>query len=452
MTELKKRPPTPCHRLPNTGRTARAWPGSGRGVRRGRSLIGCPRLVGVALSWRAYSPGTVTRSGSRGVCPARSSAALLARPRSVRDEESALPWQACGDRYGSAQAVGDDRGARRARARCWRRAGSAPTATATRRLLAPGGGGRSGCGRSRAATASAGTWRSGWSPTARPVVDVPAKLSARVAGVLHRAGPQDRRHRRALGRRGRAAHPGSAAGAGRRRDGRAAAAGRPPRRARRGPHPDGRTGCTGCWWSWCRVGRRSSCPRPRRERCWPPCGRGTWSGRTRRQLAAELVAELGGDRQADQDREKRARRTRRRRPAAACSTSTASARPAPPGCSATSATSPGSRPGRTSRPGTAPPRSTPPPASRTATGSPAPATGGSTGCCTSWPIVQLRHDTDGRAYYRRKRRRRQDPDGSDALPQTTTVRRRLPAARRRPEAAPAGPVSERAREDTGGDY
>ena len=45
-----------------------------------------------------------------------------------------------------------------------------------------------------------------------PVVDVPAKLSARGADVLDRAGPQDRRHRRALGRRRRAAHPVTAAG------------------------------------------------------------------------------------------------------------------------------------------------------------------------------------------------------------------------------------------------
>ena len=37
------------------------------------------------------------------------------------------------------------------------------------------------------------------------VVDVPPKLSARAPGVHHRAGPQDRRHRRALRRPGR--HP-----------------------------------------------------------------------------------------------------------------------------------------------------------------------------------------------------------------------------------------------------
>jgi transposase len=36
-----------------------------------------------------------------------------------------------------------------------------------------------------------------------PVVDVPAKLSARDAGLPDRAGPQDRRHRRPLHRPGR---------------------------------------------------------------------------------------------------------------------------------------------------------------------------------------------------------------------------------------------------------
>ena len=63
------------------------------------------------------------------------------------------------------------------------------------------------CGRSRAATASAGTWPSGWSPTGRPWSTCRRSSSARVAGVLHRAGPQDRPGRCALGRRGRAATP-----------------------------------------------------------------------------------------------------------------------------------------------------------------------------------------------------------------------------------------------------
>ena len=48
-------------------------------------------------------------------------------------------------------------------------------------------------------------------------------------------------------------------------------------------------------------------------------------------------------------------------------------------------TSPASPPRRTSPPGTARPRSTLPPGTRSATGSPAAATGRSTGPCTSWP-------------------------------------------------------------------
>src|SRR5665647_3580374 len=62
-----------------------------------------------------------------------------------------------------------------------------------------------------------------------------------------------------------------------------------------------------------------------------------------------------------------------------------SARPGRRGCWSRSATSPGSRTGPTSRPGPAPHRSTRPPATTSATGSRAPATGRSTGSCTSWP-------------------------------------------------------------------
>ena len=37
-----------------------------------------------------------------------------------------------------------------------------------------------------------------------------------------------------------------------------------------GPAPRPSTGCTGCCWSWCPAGRRSSCPRRRPARCSPP--------------------------------------------------------------------------------------------------------------------------------------------------------------------------------------
>ena len=46
-------------------------------------------------------------------------------------------------------------------------------------------------------------------------------------------------------------------------------------------------------------------------------------------------------------------------------------------------------------------------------------------------IVQLRHDTPGRAYYRRKLAAGKTPTGSDPLPEATAVRRRLPPARHR---------------------
>ena len=46
-------------------------------------------------------------------------------------------------------------------------------------------------------------------------------------------------------------------------------------------------------------------------------------------------------------------------------------------------------------------------------------------------IAQIRHDTEGRAYYRRKLAAGQDPQGSTALPEATPVRPRLPPARRR---------------------
>ena len=55
-------------------------------------------------------------------------------------------------------------------------------------------------------------------------------------------------------------------------------------------------------------------------------------------------------------------------------------------------------------------------------------------------IVQLRNPTEGRAYYDRTQSRRQDLDGSDARTQTTTLRHRLPAhGRRRQRPGQDGP-------------
>lgn len=71
------------------------------------------------------------------------------------------------------------------------------------------------------------------------VVDVPPKLSARARVFAPRAGTQDRRHRRALGRAGRDTDDRAAAGGQRRAARGAADPGRPPPLARRRPHPDG---------------------------------------------------------------------------------------------------------------------------------------------------------------------------------------------------------------------
>jgi transposase len=50
-------------------------------------------------------------------------------------------------------------------------------------------------------------------------------------------------------------------------------------------------------------------------------------------------------------------------------------------------------------------------------------------------IVQIRHDTEGRAYYQRKLAAGKTP-WKPAVPETATVRRRLPAAHRRRRPAP----------------
>jgi Transposase len=107
-------------------------------------------------------------------------------------------------------------------------------------------------------------------------------------------------------------------------------------------------------------------------------------GKTRRRLAVELTGEL-----ADIDTKTKTLDKELKALVAAqgsrCSTCTASARPVRRGCSPTSATSAASPTGTGSPPRTAPPRSTRPPASRHATACPGPGTGGSTECCTSWP-------------------------------------------------------------------
>ncbi|WP_426512975.1 transposase [Dactylosporangium sp. McL0621] len=54
-------------------------------------------------------------------------------------------------------------------------------------------------------------------------------------------------------------------------------------------------------------------------------------------------------------------------------------------------------------------------------------------------IVQLRNDTEGRAYYRRKLGRGQEPDGSHPRPETPTVQCGIPADAPRRETRQDGP-------------
>jgi transposase len=106
-------------------------------------------------------------------------------------------------------------------------------------------------------------------------------------------------------------------------------------------------------------------------------------GKTRRQLAIELVGEL----EAIDKKIKVARKQLAELVAATGSgllELNGIGPPAPPGCWATSATSPGSPAAGTSPRGTALRRSTPQAVTSSGTGSPGQATGGSTEFCTSW--------------------------------------------------------------------
>ncbi|HEY3143963.1 MAG TPA: transposase [Acidimicrobiales bacterium] len=81
---------------------------------------------------------------------------------------------------------------------------------------------------------------------------------------------------------------------------------------------------------------------------------------------------------------------------------TASAPPAPPACSAISATSAGSPAAPTSPPGTAPPRSTPSSGDQNRHRLSRAGNRRINRALHIMAIVQLRHDTEGRRYYRRK--------------------------------------------------
>ena len=143
----------------------------------GVALIAAAHRGLVWLSSGVRPPVTAARRGSRGDCPARSSVALLADvPCRIEERQRHGPGH---HRDGSAQAVRDHRDHQRPRDRSSARAGSAPTATATRRCSPPAGShpdrvwaveGCNGIGRHIAQRLVA---------DGETVLDVPAKLSAR---------------------------------------------------------------------------------------------------------------------------------------------------------------------------------------------------------------------------------------------------------------------------------
>ncbi len=189
--------------------------------------------------------------GSRGVCPQlevalpfptrgpiRQQGSSTGRAHATASRDGLWPSR---DRDGSAQAVGHDRGDDRRRdGHRWGsvrhrfgrvRRDEALCQPDPARHRGPGLGGR-GLQRHRSPhrDATACCRRAGHR---RPTQDVRAG-----AGVLHRAGSQDRRHRRPLRRAGRHPHVRATSGGQRRTARRAAAAGRPPPLTGRGPHPD----------------------------------------------------------------------------------------------------------------------------------------------------------------------------------------------------------------------
>ena len=178
------------------------------------------------------------------------------------------------------------------------------------------------------------------------------------------------------------------------------------------------------------TAREGPTPRPGRQD--PPPAR----GRAGRRPRAGLPPQEGGGQGAP--------RRCSPRPAPGCSTCTASDPQVPRGCWSRSATSPASPTATTSRPRPAPHPSTPPPATTSATGCRAAANRQINSVLHIMAIVQLRNDTEGRAYYDRKKADREDRERGHAVPQTPTLRHRLPHHARRPRPDAKG----RAREGT----
>ena len=241
----------------------------------GRSSSRLPTVVVWLSSGVRSCRAPLAGCGSRGVCSARSS---VARPRRSgrRSGEGGRAVDAGDHRDRSAQAVGDDRGARSSGRCCWRPAGSRWTRPATGSCWAMCGSGRPGSGRSKAPTASAGRWPARLLADGETVVDVPAKLAARVRVFDTGHGRKTDATDAHADRDGGAAHPRAAAAGRRRGPGRAAAAGRPPRRTVPDPDADAQPAAPAAGRAGPR--RRTAAPvrcyRPRR--CSPVSDPGTW--------------------------------------------------------------------------------------------------------------------------------------------------------------------------------
>jgi hypothetical protein len=113
------------------GATIGAWPGSIAGSVRGSLIDRPPRGSGVALFLACLPPNTAASRGSRAVCPARSSAALLASHNPKPGNENTVGTR--DHRHGSARESRHHRDHRRAGMSPAHRPGSAPTTLAISR-------------------------------------------------------------------------------------------------------------------------------------------------------------------------------------------------------------------------------------------------------------------------------------------------------------------------------
>src|SRR5215472_11815652 len=100
----------PPRRLLKTGGKAGVWPDSVQVPGETLSFSGCPPVVGVALIWLAFSPGTVRGEAQKGFVLLEVAVPSLLSAFAFRPGEVAHGRD---HRDGPAQAVGDDRGDRR---------------------------------------------------------------------------------------------------------------------------------------------------------------------------------------------------------------------------------------------------------------------------------------------------------------------------------------------------